>query len=38
MKNGEVGGEVEVYRVCVHLFGEVWSPSCAGVCPEARGR
>ena len=21
-KNGEIGGEVEVYRMCVHLFGE----------------
>ena len=28
-KNGEIGGEVEVYRMCVHLFGGVWSPSCA---------
>ena len=28
-KNGEIGGEVEVYRMCVDLFGGVWSPSCA---------
>ena len=28
-KNGEIGGEIEVYRMCVHLFGGVWSPSCA---------
>ena len=28
-KNGEIGGEVEVYRICVYLFGGVWSPSCA---------
>jgi len=28
-KNGAIGGEVEVYRMCVHLFGGVWSPSCA---------
>ena len=28
-KNGEIGSEVEVYRMCVHLFGGVWSPSCA---------
>ena len=28
-KNGEIGGEVEIYRMCVHLFGGVWSPSCA---------
>ena len=28
-KNGEIGGEVEVYRMGVHLFGGVWSPSCA---------
>ena len=25
----KIGGEVEVYRMCVHLFGGVWSPSCA---------
>ena len=28
-KDGEIGGEVEVYRMCVHLFGGVWSPGCA---------
>ena len=28
-KDGEIGGEVEVYRMCVHLLGGVWSPSCA---------
>ena len=28
-KNGEIGSEVEVYRMCVHLFRGVWSPSCA---------
>ena len=28
-KDGEIGSEVEVYRMCVHLFGGVWSPSCA---------
>ena len=28
-KNGEIGGEVEVYRMCMHLFGGVWIPSCA---------
>ena len=28
-KNAEIGSEVEVYRMCVHLFGGVWSPSCA---------
>lgn len=27
-KNGEIGGEVEVYRMCVYLFGGVWSSSC----------
>ena len=28
-KNGEIGGEIEVYRMCVHLFGGAWSPRCA---------
>jgi len=28
-KNGEIGSQIEVYRMCVHLFGGVWSPSCA---------
>jgi hypothetical protein len=28
-KNGEIGQEVEVYRMTTHLFGGVWSPSCA---------
>ena len=28
-KDGEIGSEVEVYRMCVLLFGGVWSPSCA---------
>ena len=28
-ENGEIGGEVEVYRMCVHLFGGVLRPSCA---------
>ena len=30
-RNGETGSEVEVYRMCVHLFGGVWSSSCASV-------
>ena len=30
-RNGEIGSEVEVYRMCVHLFGGVWSSSCASV-------
>ena len=28
-KDGEIGSEVKVYRMCLHLFGGVWSPSCA---------
>ena len=28
-KNGEIGNEIEDCRMCVHLFGGVWSPSCA---------
>ena len=28
-KNGEIGSEAEVYRMCIHMFGVVWSPSCA---------
>ena len=28
-KNGGIGSEVEVYRMCMHLFGGVWSLSCA---------
>ena len=27
-KNGEIGGEVEVYRIRVNLFEGFWSPSC----------
>ena len=26
-KNAETGGEIEGYRMCVHLFGGVWHPS-----------
>ena len=28
-KNGEIGSEVEFYRMCRHLFGGVWTPRCA---------
>ena len=30
-KNGEIGGEIGVYRMCVHLFKGVWSLSCASL-------
>ncbi len=29
LKDGNLELELEVYRMCVHLFGVVWSPSCA---------
>ncbi|XP_071094883.1 uncharacterized protein [Haliotis cracherodii] len=28
-KNGELGGDIEVYRMTSHLFGGIWSSSCA---------
>ncbi|XP_070546562.1 uncharacterized protein [Ptychodera flava] len=28
-KDGQIGAELEVFRMTVHLFGGVWSPSCA---------
>lgn len=28
-KDGVIGGEIQVYRMTVHLFGGIWSPSCA---------
>ncbi|XP_071085478.1 uncharacterized protein [Haliotis cracherodii] len=28
-KNGELGGDIEVFRMTSHLFGGIWSSSCA---------
>ena len=28
-KDGSVGGDIVTYTMNVHLFGGVWSPSCA---------
>ena len=28
-KNGDPSQEIEVYRMTAHLFGGIWSPSCA---------
>lgn len=28
-RNGEIGGDIEVYRMTSHLFGGIWSASCA---------
>ncbi len=30
MRYSSYGGDPEIYRMTVHLFGGVWRPSCAG--------